>query len=364
VKRRRVLQVLGHSAGGIARHVAQIVAALDRSGGLVVDVAAPPDNPVSMPKALYPIRIPDGPLGHAPAIGRLRTLVEAGGYDIVHAHGLRAGIDCGIAARSTGRRPLVTVHNLVRPEVSGRSSFWAYRWTEPLVVALSQRVFAVSDDAARSLRSLAPRLGARVETLHLGVGPAPAVGRAAGAVRAELEVGEGENLVVTAARLQPQKALHVLLEAIAESPAVVLALLGEGPLEGELRAAARALGVSERVRWLGFRSDVADFIAAGDAFCLSSRWEGVPLAAQEAILLGTVVVATGVGGMPELVLDGRTGRLVPPDDPPALAGALREVLASPALRAEYAERAREHLMAEFSTEAMLGRLRSAYEDAG
>jgi glycosyltransferase involved in cell wall biosynthesis len=114
------------------------------------------------------------------------------------------------------------------------------------------------------------------------------------------------------------------------------------------------------VSFLGFRPDVADHIAAADAFSLSSLWEGVPLAAQEAILLGTPVVGTDVGGMRELISNKVSGRLVPPGDPVALAAALDEVLSSPERAAAYARAARDGLHERFSTDAMLERLREAY----
>ncbi|MDQ3941231.1 MAG: glycosyltransferase, partial [Actinomycetota bacterium] len=118
--------------------------------------------------------------------------------------------------------------------------------------------------------------------------------------------------------------------------------------------------IDARVRFLGFRDDVADLIAAADAFSLSSVWEGVPLAAQEAVLLGTPVVATAVGGMDELVTDGVSGRLVPRDDPAALAAALQEVLGSDELRRSFAEKALRNLESNFSTEEMTERLSTFY----
>ena len=355
----RVLQVLGFSTGGISRHVAQVTEALD-GNGFEVDVAGPGNLPLEMPKPVLEVSIPSGPVrGHRAAVRRLREIVTAGGYDVVHAHGLRAGIDAALAAR--GRCPVVlTVHNLVHPAIAGRLRYVAYRQAEALAVLLTDRTFAVSADIAEHLRH---RRGARrkVEVLYLGIGDAPRVARDRASIRAELGAGDEDRLVVTASRLAPQKALPVMFEALASVPEpFVLAVAGTGPAEDELRAAAAAHGIVERVRWLGFRPDVADYIAAGDVFCLSSVWEGVPLAAQEAILLGVPVVATAVGGMPELVEDAVTGRLVPPLDPAALGAALRQVLASEALRKTFADGAREHLKERFSTERMLERLAAEY----
>jgi glycosyltransferase involved in cell wall biosynthesis len=364
VTKRSVLQVLGGSAGGTARHVAQIVEQLDGRGGLVLDIAGPPGWPVRMPKPVFPVAIPNGARGHAPAVRALRALVSGGRYTVVHGHGLRAGLDCGIALRGTSVSLLASVHNLLRADVAGRARYSLYRWSEPLLLALASRVFAASEEIADSLTRTAPRWAHKVEVLHLGVGEPPPVRRDAADIRSELGLGPGDALVVTAARLAPQKALHVLLRAVARLPdTVVLAVLGEGPLEGDLRARAQELGIAGRVRWLGWRSEVAAYVAAADVFCLSSNWEACALAAQEAMQLGTTVVATDVGGMPELITTGRSGLLVPKGDDAALARALQEALSDPEMRAAMAAAARARLADAFSTERMLDRLDAAYRTA-
>ncbi|MFN2488989.1 MAG: glycosyltransferase family 4 protein [Actinomycetota bacterium] len=358
----RVLEVLGRSAGGIARHVAQLVGALDDHNGLVVDVACPPDLPLAMPKPLLPLVIPNGPRGHGAARRSLAMIARAGGYEVIHAHGLRAGVDAGLATlRSTP--VLLTVHNLVRPDIAGRGRAWSLRWSEPLAVRLSMRTFAVSEEIATSLRSATPRQAHKIEVLHLGIGEAPTVERDALGVRSELGVADDDALIVTAARLVPQKALDVALRAVAALPRATLALFGEGPLRARLEEMTRALGIAERVRFMGWRDDLADHIAAADVFCLSSTWEGVPLAAQEAILLGTPVVATDVGGMGELIEDKVSGRLVPKGDAAALARALGDLLGAPAVARRYAERAGSDLAEKFSTARMLARLEEAYRAA-
>ena len=354
----RVLQVLGFSAGGIARHVGQLVAALDGREGLSVDVAGPSGLPIPMPKSLLPVNIPTGPVGHRRATARLREVMAD--YDVVHSHGLRAGIDAGRAARSAGRRSIVTVHNLVRPEVAGRAKAAAYKLAEPLVVRNNDRTFAVSEEIASALRKGAGRYGTRIEVLYLGIGETPRVARGPDDVRRELGIAPNARLIATASRLQPQKRVDVLLRALALLPETALAVLGQGPDEDALRSLARDLGVEPRTHWLGFRDDVADVIAAADVFCLSSVWEGIPLAVQEAILLGTPVVATAVGGMPEIIRDRVSGRLVPSGDPAALAAALEEVLSDEAKGLSYAAAATEDLQVRFSTERMLERLIREY----
>lgn len=356
----RVLQVLAASAGGIARHVAQLTAALDEGPG-VCDIAGV-RPPITLPKDIIEVDIPAGVFGHSAARARLREIITDGRYDVVHAHGLRAAVDAAVAAPQPV--PVIaTVHNLVRGEVAGRWKAPIHRRAEWLVLRLCDKVFAVSEEIARELQSRSPRHASKVEVLYLGIGPTPAVRRPRAEVRAELGA-EDAPLVLTASRLAPQKALHVFLAALAElDDSAVGAVAGTGPSEAELKGLAARLGLSQRVRWLGFREDVHDLIAAADVFCLSSTWEGVPLAAQEAILLGTPVVATAVGGMPELIRNGASGRLVPPNDPRALGAALKEVLESAELRARFVENARADLENRFSTAAMLHRLEQAYAEA-
>lgn len=360
----KVLQVLGRSAGGIARHVGQLVEGLHGTHDLQIDVAGPPDLPIPIPRRIHDVLIPDGPLrGHLPAIRHLARVVQDEGYDVVHAHGLRAGIDAGRAARRCSRPAFLSVHNLVRPEVAGRLRAQLYAWAEVVAVRSSDRVFTVSMEIAGHLRRKVPDRADAIEVLYLGIGEAPPVVRTRAQVRGELGLTDDEALIVTVARLAPQKSLGVLLAAVAELPGGHLAILGEGPLEDELRRLARDLGISGRVSFLGFRADVDDVVAAADVFCLSSAWEGVPLAAQEAILLRTPIVATNVGGLPELVEDNVSGRLVPRDSPGTLAAALLQVLDNPDLARRYTSAALERLRVRFSTERMLARLSEAYHVA-
>jgi glycosyltransferase involved in cell wall biosynthesis len=362
----RVLQVLGRSEGGIARHVAQIVGRLEGTEGLAFDIAGPTDLPVAMPKPVVPIDIPGGALwGHRPAVRRVRALLGTDNYDVVHAHGLRAAIDAGLAARSSATRVFASVHNVVLPAIAGPIKARVYRRAEPLVVRLSDRTFSASEDIARRLRTAAPRGAHKVEVLHLGVDDHVTPMRGRDEVRAELGVTGGKRLVVTVARLAPQKALGVLVRAIALLPdANVLALVGSGPSESELRRLTADLKIEHRVRFLGRRTDAADFIAAGDVFCLSSIWEACALAAQEAMHLGVPVVSTDVGGMPELITDRVSGRLVPAGDAHALSKALAEILDYDAADIKgVVDAARRTLAESFSIERMLARLKDAYRDA-
>jgi glycosyltransferase involved in cell wall biosynthesis len=255
---------------------------------------------------------------------------------------------------------VITLHNLVRSEISGGVRGRAYRVAEPALVRLAAKVFVPSTEMAEHLAAAAPNSAAKIEVLYAGVAEPPRAVRSRAEVRRELGVGHVDKMIVTVARLHPQKALHVLLRAVARLDDAVLVVIGDGPLEAELKGLAGALGIADRVRWLGYRSDVADYIAAADVFSLSSLWEAVPLAAQEAVMLEVPVVATDVGGVGELIAEGVSGRLVPKNDHAALAGALRETLESRPTAREFARRALADYGTRFSRDEIIARLKEVY----
>ena len=160
---------------------------------------------------------------------------------------------------------------------------------------------------------------------------------------AQLEPGT----FVFVGRLTHQKALPVLLEAIGAVDDARLELVGDGADRGELEAIVAERGLDDRVRFLGAlpRDQVLAHLAGARAAVLSSAWENLPHAAVEALSVGTPVVSTAVGGVPEVVHDRENGLLVPRNDPTALAAALREILHDDELRATLAAAAKPSVAA-------------------
>ena len=151
-------------------------------------------------------------------------------------------------------------------------------------------------------------------------------------------------------RFAVQKNHALLVEAFAQVRAdapLYLLLVGGGELENAVREQVAGLGLESRVRFLGFRADVADILRASDVFVLSSRWEGNPLSVMEAMAAGLPVVSTAGGGVPELVQEGATGRLVPSEDAGALAQAMQALVDDPARRQAMGAAARRHAVARF-----------------
>jgi glycosyltransferase involved in cell wall biosynthesis len=168
--------------------------------------------------------------------------------------------------------------------------------------------------------------------------------------------------VVTVARLVSQKGHRVLLQALVSLPGVTVLFAGDGPLRAELQKLARELGVADRTRFLGYVADVPGLLARADLFALTSLNEGLPLSILEAMAAGLPVVASRVGGTPEIVVDGETGLLVAPNDPASTAHAIRRLLEDPALRQRLGKRGQLVIRDKFSAEKMVDGVIAVYED--
>jgi glycosyltransferase involved in cell wall biosynthesis len=170
--------------------------------------------------------------------------------------------------------------------------------------------------------------------------------------------------LITVARLRPEKGHEVLLAALArvrrEVPEVRLQIVGDGPRETTLREMVRREALGDCVEFLGHRDDVASLLRQADCFVLPSRIEAAPNAVLEAMAAGLPVVATRVGGIPEVVTDGVTGLLVAPDNPDALAAALLRLLNDAALAGRVAHAGRQHVVAHYSFARMVAQFESLY----
>jgi glycosyltransferase involved in cell wall biosynthesis len=207
------------------------------------------------------------------------------------------------------------------------------------------------------LRGLALGWGVDPERISVLPNPAPDLPElpARDALRTELDLA-GPTLAF-AGRLGPQKALGVALDALASVPGVTFVVAGDGPEREVLEQRATELGIAERVRIVGSlpRDEVLRLFRACDAALLSSAWENLPHTVLEALAVGTPVIATAVGGVPEVVTDGENGLLVPPGDPVALAGAIRRFLGDAELRERLAGAA-QGSVAGYTEESVFARI--------
>jgi glycosyltransferase involved in cell wall biosynthesis len=332
---RRIAEVLATSTGGVGTHLRSLLVPLGRAGASV-RVCGPraTEELFAFTATGADFRAVGISAGLAPAadlraVPALRRATA--GADLVHAHGLRAGLVAAAARRLAGepRRPLVlTLHNALPG--GGGLKRRVLQAAELATIGGADVVLAASGDLAENAR----RLGARdVRVAPVAAPPLPLAWRARPDVRRELGLDDDVRpLVVAVGRLHPQKGYDVLLDAVAHwvadprlRPAPLVAIAGDGPLHDELAARIRAEQLP--VTLLGRRSDVADLLGAADVCVLPSVWEARSLTAQEALRAGTPLVATAVGGIPELV--GDAAELVPAGDAAALAEAVTGVLTDP-----------------------------------
>jgi glycosyltransferase involved in cell wall biosynthesis len=292
-------------------------------------------------------------------VRRLRALVRADRIEVVHAHSPLVAALARPALRALPRqdRPALmgTEHNL------WSSHHPATRWANRLTLPLEDTTIAVSNEVRASMPS---RLARRTEVVIHGVDVDAIAGRRRerDAARAELGMDGDELLVATVANLRAQKDYPTMLQAArrladAGEP-VSFVSVGQGPLAEQLEGERDRLGLGERFRFLGYREDPVRVLVAADVFCLSSRFEGLPIALLEAMAAGLPVVATRVGGIPAVITDGREGRLVPAGDPAALAAAVAG-LRDPGLRARCTVAAAERVR-DFGIDRAVQRLQEFY----
>lgn len=277
--------------------------------------------------------------------------------DVVHTHGYRTDILDSPGARREGIATATTLHGSSMMAGDGdRESI--FEWMRMRFLRFFDGVVAVSHELADRLA----REGVPKDRIHLipnGWAPAyrPLTRVAA---RRELGIPQGGRPVVGfLGRLIRVKGADVLLRAVAHLPTVSVSVIGEGIMRPDLEEITESLGLSDRVVFHGEIPAAGRLAAAFDVFALSSRSEGTPVTLLEAIAAGVPVVASAVGGVPD-VLGERGGWLVPPEDPKSLAEALREALEDPEVAAARAAAARERLEREFSVETWLDRHEALY----
>ncbi|MER7461022.1 glycosyltransferase family 4 protein [Micromonospora sp. NPDC126480] len=333
-----VALLLASSTGGVGQHVRSLAAGLAGAGASVLVCGpAATDEQFDFTGAGARFRAVEIPASPTPADARavtaLRRALAAEPVEVLHAHGLRAGL---VAVLTRPAVPVVvTWHNAV---LAGGLRGSVSRLVERVVA----RGARVTLGASADLVERAAALGAPDARLApVAAPPLPAPRRRREAVRAEFGVGRDQPLIVSVGRLHPQKRYDVLVDAAARwrtrTPAPVVVIAGSGP--AYLQLAARISAARAPVTLLGHRTDVADLLAGADLALVTSDWEARQLFAQEAMRAGVPLVATAVGGLPELVGDAAV--LVSPGDVDGIDEAVRGLLDDAAGRAELGRRGAE-----------------------
>ncbi|MET9605751.1 glycosyltransferase family 4 protein [Streptomyces sp. NPDC006512] len=349
----RTVQVLGGAGAGSSAHVRSLTTGL-AARGVRVTVCAPVT-------AEGEYDFTGAGAEFTPDAGSALRAACAGA-DLVHAHGVRAGMRAALALRGGGRRvPLVVTWHGGAPETAGVFGRLGRLLERRVARAAAVVLGASSDqvDLARLRGARDARLAAVAVPAPAAAGPEPVAD--ADKTRAELGVVE-RPLVIAVGSLVARRGYSVLLDAArswrALDPVPLLVIAGEGPLRAELSRRIEEEGLP--VRLLGRRRDADRLLAAADVAVLPSRWEGRSLLAQEALRAGVALVATEVGGVPELV--GNAAVLVPYGNPGALAGAVAALLGDPGRRAELAEAGRAQAATWPSEDDTVAQVLSVYDE--
>jgi glycosyltransferase involved in cell wall biosynthesis len=288
---------------------------------------------------------------------RLYRLMVREQIDLVHAHMPRASVPGSTLAR-LARVPVIVSHE----HGSSLDGKHARPFLDRHVVArMSTVILAVSEWDRRQLIEREQIPAERVRVFANGI---PRLQDGGPASREDLGVPADLPLIGAIGRLYDQKGYDYLIRAVAQLKSrgreLRCVIAGVGPDEHKLKHLAAELGVGEEIRWIGHREDVPDVVRALDVAVLPSRWEGSPLALMEYMALGAPIVATAVGGVPELIDDGVHGVLVPPHDPGSLAVAIERLLDDRGLATRLGAAAQDRQRAEHDLDTQVARLERLY----
>jgi glycosyltransferase involved in cell wall biosynthesis len=293
------------------------------------------------------------------AMFRLARLLRRRRVDLLHAHQYTPFF-YALTGRWLGRRVpiLFTEHGRHSPDYPRRKRIVANR----LLLGRRDRVVGVGEAVRRAVVVNEGIPAERVAVIYNGIGLDAAPGLSDRAqVRREIGIGTDDLAVIQVARLDYLKdhatAVRTLERVVAQHPETKLVLVGEGPEREKIEAEVGRRRLTEQVRFLGLRTDVARLVPAADIFLLTSISEGIPLTVIEAMSVGLPVVSTGVGGVGEVVLDGQTGLLAPAGDDRALAEHVLSLAADPALRRRMGQLGCERARTVFSE----GQMHTAYQ---
>ena len=347
--------------GGL-ESVVQALAIGQHSNGCrvsVCSVVSPGDEDLPLHQALVAGGVPVTPVvirgrHYLQELRQVTEVLRQVAPDIVHTHGYRSDLIAGRAGRSQGLKTVSTVHG-----------FTGGDWKNRLYERLQSRSFRHFDAVVAVSRPLVARLtgkGVPQERVHLipngWGGSAPALDRTE--ARQVLGIPADEFVVGWVGRLSREKGADVLLEALPMiSGSTMVSILGEGREDGRLRAQAESLGISNRIRWHGTLPGANRLYRAFDLFALSSRTEGTPIALFEAMAAGVPIVATAVGGVPDVVGD-LEAQLVPAESPEELANAIVGLRENPGRRKTLAEAAAARLADAYALPAWVARYAGLY----
>lgn len=286
---------------------------------------------------------------------------------IVHTHTAKAGFVGRVAAHLAGV-PLVvhTFHGHVFHGYFSHAKTRFFIELEKFCAKLSSRIITISDRLKSEIVSYGITDPTHINVIPLGFELNTLKAVSKGGFCSDLGLTPDMGLIAAVGRLVPIKNLHLFLDAAAiahqHNPDIRFALIGDGELRSDLEAYARKLEIDDVVIFTGWRRDLAQIYTDINAVVISSDNEGTPASLIEAMAVGCPVISTSVGGVPDIVRDRQTGRLVPPRDPKALAQAILNIFDDPATTHQMAEEARKFALKTYTSERLVFQMHGLYKD--
>lgn len=361
--RLRVLHVLAPSREGGLERVVTMLSTMQAEAGVhvaaVIDPGSERDHPfiAGLEARGVPVsRVVVGGRSYLEEYRALRDLIARIKPDVVHTHGYRSDVIGGAAARRAKIAMVSTVHGFTGGGIRNRINEVIQRFA----LRRSAGVIAVAAPIVDRLVSAGvPR--SRISCIPNGFTREIQLERSA--ARERLGIADGKLVAGWVGRLSHEKGADVMLRALSETDDNwILSIIGDGPDLDSLRRLAVQLGVVDRITWHGPVSGAASLFSAFDAFVLSSRTEGTPIVLFEAMDASVPIVATTVGGVPDVLTDA-DALLVGPDDPSAIANALGEIQQNRAAARERSFHARGRLISAFSDAAWADAVNAVYKTA-
>lgn len=291
-------------------------------------------------------------------VKRLKEFVVKNRIDILHCHGYKADVIGSLICKYGGMRKVTTLHGWW----TGASlKLKLYNFLDIIAIRKFDKIVAVSRPIMDGLlkggippdRLVYVENGVEVDRLDKS---------GAGKVRKELQLPEGTTILGMTGRLSKEKGHKYLFSAIQNMENVIIIVVGSGPLESRLKKLAENLNITKKVVFVGFKTNVNDYLAAMDIFLLPSLTEGLPLSLLEAMAAEKPIIASQVGGIPTVIEDRKTGLLVKPRDPVALKKAISTFIEDKDLAVRLALNARNLAVERFSLEKMAKTYESLYLD--
>lgn len=340
----KILHVSATSTGGVGLNLLMLARHMNKER-FELSFAIPQDSHFFDEIAkegvtIFPLQIDRNPLRLKNIIGffRLWKIIRETGCTIVHTHTSVGGIIGRLAAR-LNRTPLIlwTIHGWAFDYPYGGSTRRKFfLMIEKYMDRFTDHYVAISEN----MKEVGVKAGitdnGKTDVIHHGI---ELKEYSMQLIRNGMGIkNDGDIIIGTAGRLEPQKAVDALIRAVGlvkdRYPRIKLLIVGDGPLRGNLESLAGTLGMGDNIIFTGWKPDALDYIACMDIFCLSSLWEGFGIVLLEAMSMGKPIVATKVGGVPEIVMEGKGGILVSPRKPDELAAGILHLFGNPEIRKE------------------------------